>query len=779
MFSAVRKWFKRQSLTFRLGVSISVCVMLGVAWLLYYLSEHSRPIISAHIEGLARRPLQDVVSDLETTGWETESAALTIKNTLKELPRTDVEMMRHLLHSAMQTLIHDESDAAHAWVYVFENEDVTVGTMYSAVMEEDAFQFKTKEITDFYRLYPWFKAVPKEEETFWSEPYIAEEFDTKSPVVTCLIPFKFVGSDKFDGLVAVSMDLKVIRQDVARIEKDSIGKYWVISPQGRFIIHPDIKLQDTTTVQDVASRLNLPQLQKAYEDITQNKSGSIEIPVSTVYDNAVMVLYSPVKDMKWGVGLVCSKKEFVAPLNDLRIKMLSFMLLWLAALLFLINFVCRRSTKPLLDLSKVALQYGEGDFSAVLPENISNDEIGVMNIAFHNMKTSLLKHIELVQEAATERQKGESELEIAQKIQQGALPVNFPNHQAFEICATMTAAKKVGGDFYDFFFIDSEHFAVVIADVSGKGIPAALTMMNTKALIRSIAKTENSISKVFYNVNNELCRSGADMFVTAFMAVLNLKNGELRYVNAGHNAPYVRTVSGYNVLKINRNIVLGGLPNMKFKAETLQLKEGDRLFLYTDGVNEAQNRAGEFYGDDRLTAVLNRELQSPSDALNQIKTDVAEFTQGAEQSDDMTMLELLYCGSSQDTFVTEANVKNIDKILNYVEQDMKAKNIGIKVQNKIMVATEEIVSNIAQYAYRQVGMLRLRTEVVDGMYLMHFLDNGMSYNPHDRSMPELDVTAEDREIGGLGIYLVRKMTDFMDYKRENGRNILDIGIKIS
>ena len=326
MFSAVRKWFKRQSLTFRLGVSISVCVMLGVAWLLYYLSEHSRPIISAHIEGLARRPLQDVVSDLETTGWETESAALTIKNTLKELPRTDVEMMRHLLHSAMQTLIHDESDAAHAWVYVFENEDVTVGTMYSAVMEEDAFQFKTKEITDFYRLYPWFKSVPKEEETFWSEPYIAEEFDTKSPVVTCLIPFKFVGSDKFDGLVAVSMDLKVIRQDVARIEKDSIGKYWVISPQGRFIIHPDIKLQDTTTVQDVASRLNLPQLQKAYEDITQNKSGSIEIPVSTVYDNAVMVLYSPVKDMKWGVGLVCSKKEFVAPLNDLRIKMLSFML---------------------------------------------------------------------------------------------------------------------------------------------------------------------------------------------------------------------------------------------------------------------------------------------------------------------------------------------------------------------------------------------------------------------------------------------------------------------
>ena len=139
----MRTWFEKRSLTFRLGISISVCVMLGVTWLLYYLSEHSRPIISAHIEGLARRPLQDVVSDLETSGWETESTALTIKNTLKELPSTDVEMMQHLLHSAMQTLIHDESDAAHVWVYVFENEDVTVGTMYSAVMENGKFNFKT------------------------------------------------------------------------------------------------------------------------------------------------------------------------------------------------------------------------------------------------------------------------------------------------------------------------------------------------------------------------------------------------------------------------------------------------------------------------------------------------------------------------------------------------------------------------------------------------------------------------------------------------------------
>ena len=778
MYTAVRNWLRRRSLTFRLSVSISVCVLAGVAWLWFYLAEHSRPIIRAHIESLARRPLHDVVSDLVASGWEIESAALTIKNTLKELPRTDVSMMRHLLHSGMQTLTYDDSYAAHAWVYVFEDEDVSTGTMYSAMIYDGNFQFTSKEIKNFYELYPWFKAVPKEEIAFWSEPYIAEEFNQKSPVITCLIPFKFVGSDKFDGLVAVSVDLAAVREYIAMAETTSIGKYWVVSPQGRFIVHPNEKLQNVANIQDVAAQKNLPQLQHAFDDISVGRAGSIEIPVSTVYDNAVVVLYAPVKDLNWGVGLVCSKKEFVEPLHDLQVKMMTFMLLWLAALLFLINYICRRSTKPLLDLSKVALQYGEGDFSATLPEDAAKDEIGVMTDAFHKMRDNLLQHIALVQEAASERQKGESELEIAQKIQLAALPIDFPIHSAFEIYATMTAARKVGGDFYDIFFVDSEHFAVVIADVSGKGIPAAMSMMNAKALIRSIAKTEHSVSRIFYEVNNELCRGSADMFITAFMAVLNLKNGELNYVNAGHNPPFVRTESGYNMLKVERNIVLGAMPNMKFKAEHLQMTTGNRLFLYTDGVNEAQDINGNFYGEQRLTAILNSELQSPSDTLNLVKTDVSKFTQNAEQSDDMTMLELLYCGADTNTYTVEASLKNIDKILHYVEQDMQTKSVDLKVQHKVMVATEEIVSNIAQYAYRLTGTLRLKTFVANEMYCLSFTDNGAEYNPQKQSEPDLNLSAEDRNIGGLGIFLVRKMTDFLDYKRENGQNILTIGVKI-
>ena len=778
MFAAGRKWFRRQSLTFRLGVSISVCVLIGVAWLWYYLSAHSRPIIRAHIESLARQPLQDVVKDLEASGWETESAAFTIKNTLKELPSTDVEMMRHLLNSALQTLIHDESDAAHAWVYVFENEDVTTGTMYSAVMDDGKFQIKTTQMTDFYRLYPWFKAVPKEEEVFWSEPYIAESFDTQSPVVTCLIPFKFVGSEKFDGLVAVSMDLDVIQNDVARIEKNSIGKFWVISPQGRFVIHPDPKLQNTATIQGIAAQKNWPQLQKAYEDIQQGKSGNIEIPASTVYDSAVMVLYAPISDAGWGVGLVCSKKEFIEPLRDLQVKTMSFMLLWLAGLLFLINFICRRSTQPLLDLSKVALQYGEGNFEARLPDIITNDEIGVVNKAFRKMRNNLLKHIDLVRSAATEKQRAQSELEIAKQIQKSALPVEFPLHEAYEIYATMTAAKMVGGDFYDFFPIDDNHTAVVIADVSGKGIPAALYMMNARALIRSTAQTGVSLSAVFGKVNNELCRGGANMFVTVFMAVLDLQTGELRYVNAGHNPPCYRDKNGYRMLDVKRNIVLGGLEGVTFKEESLQMQAGDRLFLYTDGVNEAQNKAGEFYGNERMMAVLNRPLQSPYDELQTMQNDVAAFAAGAEQSDDLTMLELIYCALPPGTLTIKAEVQYVEKVLDFVEQDMDKHQIPAAEQSKVMVATEEIFSNIAQYAYSSHGLARIYTSVVDGVYHVRFTDNGIDYNPKQREMPDLTGSAEQRNIGGLGVFLVKELTDNIEYLRDNGRNILDISVKI-
>ena len=268
------------------------------------------------------------------------------------------------------------------------------------------------------------------------------------------------------------------------------------------------------------------------------------------------------------------------------------------------------------------------------------------------------------------------------------------------------------------------------------------------------------------------------MFVTAFMAVLDLRNGELHYVNAGHNPPCYRGKDGYKMMEVKRNIVLGGIENILFSEEKLQMQEGDRMFLYTDGVNEAQNKAGEFYGNERMLEMLNRPLQSPYDVLHTIRSDVAEFADGAEQSDDLTMLELVYCALPKGALTIKAEVRFIDKVLAYVEDDMAKNNVPPKQQSRIMVATEEIFSNIAQYAYHSHGLVRIYSYIDDGSYHLCFTDNGVAYNPQERKTPDLTGSAEQRDIGGLGIYLVKEMTDNVEYRRDKERNILDISVKI-
>jgi sigma-B regulation protein RsbU (phosphoserine phosphatase) len=188
--------------------------------------------------------------------------------------------------------------------------------------------------------------------------------------------------------------------------------------------------------------------------------------------------------------------------------------------------------------------------------------------------------------------------------------------------------------------------------------------------------------------------------------------------------------------------------------------------------------AGEFYGNERMLKVLSGDLQSPYDVLQSIKADVAEFAEGAEQSDDLTMLEMVYNEMPKNTLTVKAEVKYIDQVLDYVEQDIIKRKLPQSAQTKIMVATEEIFSNIAQYAYRTHGLVRILTYVEGDTYRICFVDNGVSYNPQDRKTPDLSLSAADRDIGGLGIFLVKELTDDVKYRREKSRNILDIGVKI-
>jgi serine phosphatase RsbU (regulator of sigma subunit) len=280
-------------------------------------------------------------------------------------------------------------------------------------------------------------------------------------------------------------------------------------------------------------------------------------------------------------------------------------------------------------------------------EVLTNDEFTALSNGINETVAALKVAIK---EAAA---RIDGELAFAKAIQLSVLPSHFPAYPGrsdFDVYASMNPAKEVGGDFYDFFLIDEHKLAVVIADVSGKGIPAALFMMISKTLIKNLALSTENLADVFVKANNSLCENNdAGMFVTAFLGVLDLKSGNLRYVNAGHNPPLVKKRDGcFERLPVKRNFVLAGMDNLVFAQQEIALGIGDMLLMYTDGVTEAVNKELVLFSEDRLLNHLNRKAADNNlqamDIVESVKQAVDTFAGGAEQADDITMLCLKYLG---------------------------------------------------------------------------------------------------------------------------------------
>ncbi len=283
-----------------------------------------------------------------------------------------------------------------------------------------------------------------------------------------------------------------------------------------------------------------------------------------------------------------------------------------------------------------------------LPAGRKQDEIGTLARAVQKMEADIETYIENLTAVTAEKERIGAELSIATQIQADMLPnifPAFPDRKEIDIYATMTPAKEVGGDFYDFFMVDDRHMAIVMADVSGKGVPAALFMVIGKTLIKDHTMPGISLGDVFTKVNQLLCESNKEgLFITAYEAVLDLVTGELVFVNAGHELPYIQRKDGeFGIYKTRAGFVLAGMEEMRYRQGTLRLEPGDRIFLYTDGVTEAANSSDELYGMRRLTEVLNRNRsKSPEELLPAIKADIDEFAGDTPQFDDITMLCLEY-----------------------------------------------------------------------------------------------------------------------------------------
>lgn len=382
----------------------------------------------------------------------------------------------------------------------------------------------------------------------------------------------------------------------------------------------------------------------------------------------------------------------------------------------------------------------------------------------------------------------DKELDFAKKIQHSALPNTFPpypNYHEFDIYASMNTAKEVGGDFYDYYLIDSRHLAILIADVSGKGIPAAMFMMTAKTIIKGLAETGLDVNDILTQANHKLCEGNdAEMFVTVWMGIVDLDTGHIEYANAGHNPPIVcRSDGNIEYLHGKAGFVLAGMEGMIYKKQEIQLEPGDQIYLYTDGVTEACNKEKELYGEDRLINVIMKIKDKKAiDVCNSVLSDVHEYTNGAEQSDDITMLSFKYHGIKQQRLLdVVASIKNIPYITDYINEVLESNDCSMKSMTAIDIAIDEIVSNIANYGYvGKEGMVKIRIEISGDPLsaIITFIDTGIEYNPLAKEDPDTTLPLEERGVGGLGIYMVKKSMDELTYEYNSGRNIFTIKKKL-
>jgi phosphoserine phosphatase RsbU/P len=470
--------------------------------------------------------------------------------------------------------------------------------------------------------------------------------------------------------------------------------------------------------------------------------------------------------------------------------MLAIFILSIVLAYILVN----RISRPLKQLADYTLSLASQDFApaAEIPAEIvglpqkSKDEIGKLAESFIHMKRTLQRYLNDLKQTTAAKERIESELQIAHQIQMSMVPKifpPFPERSEFDIFATLVPAKEVGGDFYDFFFIDNDHLCFAVGDVSGKGVPASLFMAVTKTLFRATAGNGGAPGEILARLNAEICRDNEScMFVTFFCAILNIRTGQVDYSNGGHNLPYYLHHSEVTPLENPGGRALGVVEQSAYISGRMVLSPGEALLLYTDGVTEAMDSRERLYSDQRLKQFLasNRD-SSPRQIIGDLVSDVRHFAGAAPQSDDITALALLYVGSTK-KMREELEIKlhnklsELDRFNQTLTEFGRQHGLAHNVVHDLNLALEEILTNIISYGYtdsreHEIGV---RVSMQPGEVKAEVEDDGQPFNPLDMPEPDTAKSLEERTIGGLGIHLVRKLMDGLEYKRQADSNLLTL-----
>lgn len=782
----------RKSLSFYLTRSILTGAILVISCVLIYTHFYTRSVLLKNIQEQVEALTTSVMQRIEVVEQAVVNLSSNMRGTLESQTFDENE-----LHHWMQALLNDNPEIYGLVVcfepYAFDENKEYMGLYYCRKNNLPEFSDLCRSYKD-YTLEDWYQIPVMTGKALWLEPY----FGQAGQVLMTSYSQPFYSEDGFEikGVVVIDVSLESLSEMVENIRILDSGYGYIISGQGTFIIHPQKRLIMNETLFTLSDDLNDPVLKELGYRMTRGEEGFL-FNRSVVSRKMSQISFTPFHSADWSFGTVVPLDELYADINTLNRWILLLVMAGLLALIFIIRTISRRITKPLIVLAAAADKLGQGELNTSIPVCTLKDETGVLNKAFRNMQEELKTFISELKASTAEKERYESELRIAREIQMSIIPKSFPpfpDRHDMDVYAVIHPAKAVGGDLYDFFFIDENRLAFTIGDVSGKGVPASLFMAVTRTLFRAGARPDLPVNTLVERLNEALCADNdASMFVTLFAGIMDLKTGEITYCNAGHNPPvWLKQEESRDWVKDSHGLPLGVMDGMDYGFSILNLKPGEKLFLYTDGVTEAENTDHDLFQEERLLYALSSmppETDS-EEMILRIYNAVKNFTEEAEQSDDITMLCLSYFGSSNDLqeipvkksrqFVFQNELSELNKLSDKLEMLGDEWDLSSGIVMNVNLALEELVTNTIFYGIKDDNphVISVSFQLDEYVLSVEIRDDGIPFNPLEMKEPDVDLPAEEREIGGLGIFLVKKVMDSFDYCREGHYNVITLKKKL-
>ncbi len=632
-----------------------------------------------------------------------------------------------------------------------------------------------------YHHMDWYEEPMEEGKGYWSNPYL-DKGGGEIPMTTYSIPLTDKKGNRC-GVLTADFALDWLSNLIKEEDYDDfLDTYcFIVGRDGTFIAHPNKELILKETVQEYCKKTDGAEDDSLAVKILAGERGTKSIKVNGAQH---FISYAPIERTGWAMCIVVP----IDNLFEIGYVLGAIVAIIMLMGVFIMSVVCylniRSVTKPISRFAYTADQIAKGNILAILPQVKSKDEMLRLRNSFATMQRSLIRQIEETKQINEQKGRMESELQIARDIQMAMLPKTFPpfpDRSDIDVYAQLKPAKEVGGDLYDFYIRD-EKLLFCIADVSGKGVPASLLMAMTRALFRTVSAHESNPARIVSNINGPMAAENeSDMFVTLFVGVLDLPTGRMRYCNAGHCAPLLIDSAGTRIgtLPVEPNIPVGILTDMKYKIQETTIAPNTTIFLYTDGLTEAENTCHVLFGEERVMEAL--QPLPPRSLIEHVTEVTHQFVGEAEQSDDMTMLAILYSKQQEDIKLKRSitlpnNVEEIPQLASFTDEVCETLELEMSLTMSLNLALEEAVVNVMSYAYPAGtrGNVSIEAEADNEWLKFVISDNGTPFDPTKKEEVDTTLTAEERPIGGLGIHLVRQIMDSINYEYIDDKNVLTL-----